>query len=389
MQTRTQSVSDVLEKSPKYLRAPKVSSEDLKVDRNGGDYGAGLIRGASLVTKGEALGHFVWLDQEFIESVRDDVNAKENGVKARFTHPSLSGDGLGSFLGRAKNAYTEDGKTFADIHFAKASHKTPDGNLAEYVMNLAEEDPESFAISIVYEIDWDAENEFSLEHRDENGNFQTPDADNLENLPHARSAGMRATDFVDEPAANPEGLFHKGHELAEEADQLCAFALGISKEKPETRKFGIDSDRLASFVSRFLSNHNLELKEKPMADTTQEADSKVDTDNQVDAKLSEIRDAVEKLGESPKEGESVQEQAKRYLEAFGEDAAQYLADGLTFEQGLANRNEKLSAELAERDEEIGKLKQRLSAPNEGGEDAPVELTPGGDEKEKKSFIRFK
>jgi hypothetical protein len=83
-------------------------------------------------------------------------NSASGGVKARFTHPGLSSDGMGRYLGRLTNAQTVGDQVFADLHFAEAATKTPDGNLADYVMTLAAEDPEAFGLSIVFEHDVEA-----------------------------------------------------------------------------------------------------------------------------------------------------------------------------------------------------------------------------------------
>lgn len=257
-----------------YFRTPKARSKTLRVDHKGGDQGAGIIRGASLVTQGEALGHGMWLDNEFISQVNEALANNPKGIKARFTHPGLSADGLGTFMGRAKNPSISGDRVIADFHFAKSAHNTPDGDLAEYLMGLAGEDPESFAISIVFKPDFGAEDRFVAENEDEDGNFRSPDENNIDDLPHARLADLRAADFVDEPAANPDGLFHRGHEIAEEADRLCSYALGLTKEKPAIRLLSADVDRIAAFAARFLDSHGLEIKEQSsMASEKKEAEA--------------------------------------------------------------------------------------------------------------------
>src|SRR5580698_1939845 len=93
-----------LSKPPHYRRsetAMGIGPRNQKaVDRTGGDYGAGIIRGFAVVSRGEALGHDVWLDDVFLSQVANAINSSRSGRKSRFTHPSLSSDGLGKFLGR-------------------------------------------------------------------------------------------------------------------------------------------------------------------------------------------------------------------------------------------------------------------------------------------------
>ena len=116
-------------------------AEPVNVARNGGDNGAGLLSGVSLIAAGEALGHDMWIDDVTLSQVAEYANQGKHGIKSRFTHPSMSADGMGRHLGRIKDVRVEGDRVLGDLHFAKSAHATPDGNLAEYVMELAEEDP--------------------------------------------------------------------------------------------------------------------------------------------------------------------------------------------------------------------------------------------------------
>ncbi|CAE7465003.1 gene 4 [Symbiodinium pilosum] len=278
-----------------YRTTPTKAAEKLPVDRKGGKFGAGVIRNASLLTVGEALGHYEWVDAEFTESVAAYVNGLNKGAKVRFTHPSLSGDGLGRFMGRAFDAQyiAETGQAVADIHLAKSSHETPDGDLGKYVMDLAEEDPEAFAISIAFERDRKAERVFAEEHTEED-EFASPDEANANNYPHVRLKALIAADFVDEPAANPGGLFHRGHEIAAEADKLCAYALGLSDEKPDTDCFSADADRVQAFAQRFLNSRELTIMSKNPETTPEQKQGETVTKEQYDALAAKLDDVVNK-----------------------------------------------------------------------------------------------
>jgi hypothetical protein len=295
---------EIIAAKPRFYRATPTKGAQPRVERTGGDYGAGLIRNAAIVTEGEALGHRMWLDRSFVEGVHDSVKSTgTKGLKMRFTHPGMSSDGLGSFLGRGKGGMTKDGVTYADIHLAKSAHKTPDGDLAEYVMNLADEDPEAFGTSIVFEPDYGAEEKFVSEHKDEDGRYHSPDPNNVKNYPHARLARLRAADVVDEPAANPGGLFRRGQAIAEEADKLLSFSLGLSSDRPELCHLSIDPDRTAAFVARFLDSHDLQIKEKTMETKTisQEAFDAYKAES--DEKYAALEAKLTALSEKPKDGE--------------------------------------------------------------------------------------
>ena len=223
-----------------------------EVSKTGGNFGAGYIKNFAVITTGEALGHQAWVDNEFISQVATELAKKKKGVVSRYTHPSQSADGLSRGLGRVEFRSSGDGKVRGDLHFYKSAHKSPDGNLAGFLLELASEDPESFGASIAFSRDIEAEQEFA------EANPSSPDARNVNNYPHVRLGELRFVDIVDQPAANPDGLFHKDKTF-EAANQLIAYAFGLSKEKPTEQVFGVDPDRLAQFTSRFLSTQGLEL----------------------------------------------------------------------------------------------------------------------------------
>ena len=240
------------------------------VDTRGGDQEAGIIRGMAIITRGEALGHFGWIDAVFLRQVHDAIKSHPNGIKARFTHPGLSGDGLGKYTGRVVNPSIDGDVVRGDLHFSPTAHETPDGDLARYLMDLAADDPEAFGNSIAFDFDGDAERDFEQQHgggeqEDEKGNrywgnFESPDPRNVSNLPHFRLGKLHAVDAVDDPAANPSGLFHRGDQVALEAEKLAAYALGLSTDAPALVALETaDPDRVRGFIQRFLARHALAL----------------------------------------------------------------------------------------------------------------------------------
>lgn len=143
---------------PEYLRATVVG-RPVGVDRE-----ARVLRGYVVAQLGEfksaGRGRF---DQESLTQIVNLTNAKPAGLKSRFTHPGMSDDGLGKFLGRARGAYlgtATDARTGqpvpavrADLHFDPSASKTPSGDLAGYIMSLAESDPDAMSSSIVVKPD--------------------------------------------------------------------------------------------------------------------------------------------------------------------------------------------------------------------------------------------
>lgn len=341
------------------------------VDRTGGDSGAGCIYGFAVCTRGEALGHDVWIDGAFLQQVTDAINASPRGTKSRFTHPGLSGDGLGSFLGRAKNASLgKDEVVRADQHFAKSAHATPDGDLAGYAMDLASEDPEMFGASIAFEHDAEAEAKFTAQY---GGNeFVSPDPENVKNLPHARLKELRAVDLVDSPAANPHGLFHRGGNPAAEAEQLAEFCLGFSDECPDSTLLCVHPERAKSFIERFLQTHNLEIgaikmpKSKP-AETTEKPEVEATaTVTEASAAVSPVDADVKAAGGQPAEQPAhIPARDERWSEGqkmakdFGADGAAWAFEGKSYAEAAKLYAEKHKATADALAKENADLKAKL------------------------------
>lgn len=238
--------------APRYYRLTTMIAEpSTRVDRE-----AGIIRRFAVITRGEASGHGMWIDAEFLAAVAAAGNAAEKGVKARFTHPGLSGDGLGKFLGRAENFVVEGDRVLADLRLSDTAKASPDGDLATYVLDLAEREPDMFGASIVYLPNATDELAYEAEHDDGEG-FVSPDPENVRNYPHARLAKLRAVDLVDEPAANPAGMFHDGEEMAARAEAALSFLYGLTDTPDPMALGGVDPQRARLFRDEFLARHGL------------------------------------------------------------------------------------------------------------------------------------
>lgn len=359
--------NSILANPPKYLRSQPSKSTDAKVDRTGGYRKAGIIRGVSVITAGEALGHDMWIDSTMVEQVSEAINQRNKGVKSRFTHPSMSGDGLGKHVGRIMDSeVSADGtQAIADQHFSESGHSTPDGDLAGYLMDLAEEDPEAYGLSIVFGLDEAAMAEFAAEFTDDRGTFTSPDPLNKNNYPHARLSELRAVDAVDEPAANPNGLFHRESEIVEQANAMAAFALGLTNETPHAIALGLDADRVRGFVSRFLTSNNLEIRAMAEPNEVEEATP----ETPVAPAEAEVETVEEVATPEPIQQVATSErsEAKRFQEAFGDKGAVWFAEGLSFEQATQRNSQLQEARIAD-------LEKKLAAIGSvAGEVTPVDF----------------
>jgi len=171
-----------------------------------------LLRNVAVAQAVEALGHDIMLDMKSLLQIADLGNAAVRGIKSRFTHPGLSSDGLGRFLGRLRNFridHTGVPTVRADLKISDVSRKSPDGDLGGYVLDLAGEDPHAFGMSVVISVEphWALSDGSEIPAIDQDGNrVRRPDS-SLYDYPVARVFELHAADIVDEPAANRDGIF--------------------------------------------------------------------------------------------------------------------------------------------------------------------------------------
>jgi hypothetical protein len=222
---------------------PTRTSQQAKVDRD-----ERIIYGASAAQAVEALGHEMILDAKSIQQIVDLGNRKKNGVKVRYTHPGLSSDGMGKLLGRMNNFRVEGDKALGDIHLADSAFKSPDGNLGEYILDMAENDPDLFGMSVVVRADrvWvDAETGEETANRP---------AKTTTNKPVARIKELYAVDAVDEPAANRDGMFSQMWGTNQDA------AAAFEDIDALLNQYGVSPERGYQFVLSYLEARGINTK---------------------------------------------------------------------------------------------------------------------------------
>jgi hypothetical protein len=236
----------------KYMRAGiyrGIQDGAAGVDRKGK-----VIRGFAVMSKGNVKDMRGWeIDNTTLEQIVEAGNAYKMGLKCRFGHPNMSGSALGTFLGRIKNFRVEGDVARADLFFSDSAFRTPDGDLAGYVMDLAEQDPDAFGTSVVLR-------DFELEARlDENGEPEK-DEKGEELPPLLRVKGLSAVDAVDDPAAN-DGMFGQKF-FSESVIPSAVMTQFLNKlvEDPDA------VDTIMSFLSRYQANRSEveeEVEEEP------------------------------------------------------------------------------------------------------------------------------
>jgi len=177
----------------KWLRA-SAKNDTIGVDRENE-----VLHGFVVVEQGVIRGdHDGEFDGAALKSIVKLMKTEPAGLKSRFSHPTLSDDGLGKFLGRAHNPRMstvgdDTPAVRADLYLDPTSHTTPAGDLGGYVLDLADSDPAALSSSLVLA----TEKEFRIDRKgrrmlDEYGD---------ELPPLWRPLALHATDIVDEGAA--------------------------------------------------------------------------------------------------------------------------------------------------------------------------------------------
>jgi len=121
----------------------------------------GIIYGVVMVEEGPARGHGVELDEAFIRDVvrYDRAHYQYRGLKARFGHPSMSNEVMGTQMGFFKNYRVQkaerNGQTIhqavADLHLLAAANESPTHpGMREWVLKMAQEAPDFMMCSIVF-----------------------------------------------------------------------------------------------------------------------------------------------------------------------------------------------------------------------------------------------
>jgi hypothetical protein len=247
----------------------------------GVDRAAAVIRGVILAEEGTFKDRRGEFDRMGIRRAVKLANDKPGGLKSRFTHPMLSSDGLGKYLGRVREVQADsvlrevgkdaDGKPLmkerliarGNLHLDPTALEEPPGGgkpLGTYLMDLAESDPEALGLSLVLQ----------YEERLQTDSKNRPLKDEAGNdlPPLWMPTALHAVDAVDDGDAThsflssdllaslPDALVRQGCEL------LDAQFAGKTREFVEAR--------LSAFVQRYLSHR--------FGDPDEEIEGEDDTD---------------------------------------------------------------------------------------------------------------
>lgn len=344
------------------------------------DKEAEILHDVQITLEGEARGHGVFLDRDFCEAVAEAGNATgEAGVKVRFGHPAMCSDALGTYLGRAKNfrvvdvTRKETGETaagvIADIHIAPESHSAPSGDLGKWVMEAAENSPDTFGQSIVFTY---ADFRYFDE---ESGEYvyatKTEDFDQRrgDRKCFAVLGKLLGTDFTDTPAAT-DGVF-SANDLASEAEEMLAEHPEISEAilgKPEKVVEFLDRMGLLKSLETARVSGLQAAKDKRIAELKEIEQSLNDALTAKDAEIAALKEQLKKSDADAVAAAIERDQFKANAENLQTDIdakAKALEQAAADLQQLSAKNVELEGALSETkaalDEQISLYRAQVGA----------------------------
>lgn len=288
------------------------------------DTEANIISGVKVMQLGKVNDDRPWeVDQQTLAQLVQFGNLEPKGMKARFTHPSMSDDGFGKYLGRWKNFRIEGDAAYADLQLSDSSFETPNGDLGSYIMKLAEEDPEAFGVSAATKLSDEM--------------YQEVPQGKVIPL---RLAGLRAVDFVDEPAATRGGLFDMSSPSG-----LPALATWIVETHFADREPAEVVERMCSFLSK---HYKRDVMSEVLA-------GKAAGNGEVAPALAPVAPAGQSSPQLSIDG------AKPFMDLFGDRGAKWYLEGKGLSDCLSIVNQEQARTIEDLKAQNLDLKTRLEA----------------------------
>ena len=206
----------------------------------------GIIKNVLVISEGEAKGHNLFLNQEFLDCTVTLGNDSSKGIKARFGHPNMCSTALGTYIGRYKNFHKENNIVLADLYLDETARISPNGNLYDYILSLAASNPDSFGSSIAFKCG-------KINTLTEKDN-QTEEVFTRN---YATIESLHAVDLVDEPAAT-NGLFAQFHQN----DWAYNATLFLNENPALTNALFQNPYIYVEFLSKYLNNNNMPIPEE-------------------------------------------------------------------------------------------------------------------------------
>lgn len=242
------------------------------------DVVAGTIEGVSLIQLGEAKGHGIYVDGISLATALEVLGAAN--LPAFITHAgALKDDRMLKQVGYFSGFYIDQGKLKAESFQSLESFRDDQTASFNRLFDLAREMPDAFGLSLVFEADlvWTLKNGEEISVADSEGK---PKGASRE-MPSVRFNSISSADFVDDPAANEDGLFSKKRNTQ-----------NIMDEETNTEELEKEDEKTVALAEPVEIE---EEQEAPAAEDPKE-EPEADQDEAVDGdELAELKQEVEAL----------------------------------------------------------------------------------------------
>lgn len=331
------------------------------------DREAGILRGVSVITEGDAKGHGMIVDSVTLEQVKACAETYVDGLRVKMDHYT----GIDAMVGVLRDFRIDGIQLRADLHLIK-SHKD-----FEKILEMAETIPGSFGLSISFSGECE-----DVEMPDEDAGEVEPNSGELPEgatqiVRAARCMEIYSADLVDQPAANPSGLFSEKlmSEETAPAEVPAEAPVEASNEEPKVEE--IAPEVVADEVKP--SEESSEKHSDESSEVALQVDGPAGTQN-----LPEEKKEVAKAPVAPvaSEKEEPVEKIGKKLSAVVSTFETQKQEVITLRADLETAHRNLAAlksEVEKRDFHIAKLEERntltLRAAGLLPSDVEVEIAP--------------
>jgi len=213
------------------------------------DRDAGMLRGVSVITEGEAKGHALQIDSKTLEQVKACAETYADGLRVKMDHFT----GIDAMVGVLKNFSIDGAQLRADMHLLK-SHAD-----FQKIMEMAETMPGAFGLSIAFS--------GAPEGGDDATRF-------------ARCTEIYSCDIVDIPAANPTGLFSElmktepESTIEDEALALATVTITVTTPEDAAEEAAEEAEETAEETAEPTEEASQEVSEEMTEEETEDKETK-------------------------------------------------------------------------------------------------------------------
>jgi hypothetical protein len=224
--------------------------------------GENKVVGVSLIQKGPAIGHGVWVDDTSLLQLKQACD-QAGRVRVKTDHFT----GIAETIGYAENFRVSAGKVQADLSFYDSSPSAP------LMREMIETVPGTFGISIAFVPD-------------------KPEYSKDKDRYSVRIKDILSADFVDRPAANATGVFSEGQEI--DNSQKLKMEEELKAKIAELEKFSADLQEQLSAANQRAND----LKAQVESFESKEAQG-TDKVSALESQLSELSALVKAMAAAP------------------------------------------------------------------------------------------